>query len=112
MKTIPYITDHHGLVHGPRIVADDESLDACAIPADGTVVSIQRMTIVHGLTLDKNGILQLVPVDTVLALKVEAQVWFLGLLSSIEIHNLHPPHFTEETFVEPFHFALIQDLIV
>src|ERR1035437_2598913 len=69
-KAVPHVTDHHGLVHGPRIVADDKPLHSNAVGPDGAVVYRERMVTVHEFALHEDRVLPSVP-EHILSLEME-----------------------------------------
>src|ERR1035437_1755293 len=106
-KAVSHVTDHHGLVHGPRIVADDKPLHSHAVGSDSTIVCRERMVAVHGFALGKDSVLPSVP-ERILTLKMENEVGLLAdFLAVVVLYFAPPSDRAKELSVEAFHGSAI-----
>ena len=112
-KTIPNISDHERLLHGPGIVTDDEPFDTRGSLFDGTIVIVQTMILIHRLTLGEDGILPLIPVGAVLAAETEDEVWLLADFDAVVVHRLTATaDIAEEVGIKSGNDASISDSIL
>ena len=100
MKPISHVSDHHGFVHGPSIVADDKPLYSHAVSPDAAVVRPEGMAFVHRLTLSKDRVLPPIP-DRVLTMEMENQVGlFTDLFAAVILHLTPTGDLAEEGAVK------------
>ena len=95
---ISHVSDHHGVLHRPSVIADDKTSQPLV-----AVVAASRMVLVYRFALDGKGVVSGKNRERVPA-QVKNQVRHLVRMLAVEIRHLwFSPHFAESPLIESGH---------